>query len=101
MHLCARRLANDEDSRRRIDLHDRARPERQMLVAGAAGAHAVSMPSSVRWILTGEALTNWIGCDFTTGEHEGRQRYCMSTAETLRMSMALLATARGRMDSEN
>ena len=29
---------------------------------------AVSRPSSVRWILMGEASTTWIGCDFTTGE---------------------------------
>lgn len=39
MHLCAGRLSDDENSRRRTGLHDRARPERKTRVARAARAH--------------------------------------------------------------
>lgn len=39
MHTGTRRLANDENSRRRTSLHNRARAEPQMRVAGATRAH--------------------------------------------------------------
>ena len=84
MHLCARRLADDQDSRRRTDLHDRARPEREMRVAGAASAHGSQQALERSMDLDGRSLDdldrvrfhNWRAWGVGTAIACRRQRPC-------------------------
>ena len=72
-----------------------------MRVAGAASAHGSQQALERSMDLDGRSLDDLDRVRFHNWRAWGRHRYCMSTAETLRMSLALLAIARGRMHSED